>query len=448
MNKNDLVDIELARDDITGCQIDSLTIHTKIKKLLKLIDSSDISNINKIKISKFLAHNTHDYIKLSLDKCDIIIRNMTEVITISNEIQDSIRLNYLRYKNEYISFNISLNIYQNNIKNILSTISYFQILKQMLKSNRCEETIKTTILQEFETIFQHPDTSIYVKMEIADIYLLNNKIERGDEMLAIIRGLQNQRHGQREMPDIEEVGYIYLGRTGPSQNTIYADTQNVHNTKINSSVIDACIYLISVESCPPFDVEIVKNDLCSICTCDQRAMTSIDTVLERIQIDTSLFRSGDNSFTLHNLFSALWSFIEKHTHKNEIKKILVQEIIAMSKYCSTGHLSRFINVIQGFHDIPDLKIKISNEDQVNAVIINFLNITILQEESDEISDSMISKNKQPFLDFVKTKMNEKIPSIILEYDLSTEEHEHIINSVKKYTRYEEWIMSDGVISYK
>ena len=450
MNKDDLVNIELSKDDFTGCQIDSLTIHTKVKKLLKLIDSPDISNINKIKIAKFLSYDTYDYIKLSLDKCDIIIRNMSEVITRSGDLQDSIRLNYLKYKNEYISFNISINLYRNNIRNVLSIISYFQILKQIMRSSKCEDTMKISILQEFETIFQDPMTNIHIKMEIADIYLLNNRIRRGNEMLDIIRdtqrNVQNQAHvfGEREL----DRGNIREDDTSPSTHkTIYSDTQNVHDTNINSSVINSCVHLITMENCPPFDIESVKNELFSICDDDIRSKRAIEIVLERIQIDMSVFRSGDNSFTLHNVFSALWSFINKHTDKDEIKKILVQEIIAMFRYCSTGLLSRFINVIQGFHNVPELDIKISSRDQISAVITNFLNMTIMEEDLDEIFESMISQDKQIFLDFVKSEMNEKIPSLISEYDLDTQDYEDIVYSVKKYTKYEDWSVTDGILSF-
>jgi hypothetical protein len=449
-DKNKLVIEELSKDQITGFQIDSLTIHTKVRNLLKLITSDEVSDINKIKISNFLSHTLCDYIKLSNDKCDIIVKNMIPVIMKPNDMLDSIRLNYLSYKNEYISFNISSQIYQNNVKEILAPSSYFQIIKHLLRSNRCNEIIGDALFEDLDSIFRDPGTNIYSKMEIADIHLLNSRVEKGNQLLDEIRLLQRRREEENNFvleddfhEDFEDdVGYEQI------QDTIYSDTQNVHNSVINLSVIQACIYLITLENCPPFSVPGVKEELQNIYPDNLEAQRSIDIVLERIQIDAAVFRHEHDSFTLHNLFSALWSFICKHENRTEIKKILVEEMISMSRYCSTGHLSRFINVIQGFHNLRELDIKISNEEQIKAVVMTFLNLSMSKEDSDEINDSIVGDNKKPFLEFVKSKMNEKIPSIISEYNLNEEEVEHILNAVKKYTKFENWILTDNIINFE
>ena len=44
----------------------------------------------------------------------------------------------------------------------------------------------------------------------------------------------------------------------------------------------------------------------------------------------------------------------------------------MTKYCTTGHLSRLINVLQGYTDDKKLSIVISDEQQIKAVIYNYL----------------------------------------------------------------------------
>lgn len=67
-------------------------------------------------------------------------------------------------------------------------IPYFQILKYIMRNSRASEEIRATIIEEFETLFVDPHVNGFIKMEIADIFLLNNRTVRGNEMLSVLRG--------------------------------------------------------------------------------------------------------------------------------------------------------------------------------------------------------------------------------------------------------------------
>ena len=73
------------------------------------------------------------------------------------------------------------------------------------------ERIKTLILDEFEVLFNDNNVTSDAKMEIADIFLLNKREERGHQILAVLRGYR--------VNDISNTS------------TIYDDSQNVHDKK-------------------------------------------------------------------------------------------------------------------------------------------------------------------------------------------------------------------------
>jgi len=408
----------------SDCIIDSINIGEKVKTLMSLLINTNSNSISKIKITNFLCNKISDIYRLPFTNREIIIRQLYNIIYNDNTLPTPIRLFYLRFKNEQISYSVSCKLYENGIREILQTIPYFQILKYILKSYLIDENMKVLILEEFDNLFTNETTSVYTKMEIADIFLLNSRLERGNEMLHILRTMG---------PVEEPIQQVYLNKT------VYDDTQNVHSTNINISVLKASLHLIDTEHKLDFDQNEVFDALLKISPLNR---ISIETVLERIEIDTSRFSIDDNSFSLYILFSSLWSYIKKHSSSEELKMRLIEEIVSMEKYCSTGHVSRFINVIQGYTEDENLQIRISNKEQIISVVTTYLN-NVLADAQEEVMNSMIEENQTPFLEFIKDKMNEKIPSIIEEYG---DVHEYIISVVKSYSRWEFWNLMNNVLS--
>jgi hypothetical protein len=71
--------------------------------------------------------------------------------------------------------------------------------------------------------------------------------------------------------------------------------------------------------------------------------------------------------TFAELLINILSFIDQHEFKNEIYKILEQEMNDTICKCFTGRMSRLINCLHGFDD--HIVINISNNEQIGNIII-------------------------------------------------------------------------------
>ena len=406
-----------------GCIVDSTNIGNKVQKCMNILIDKNTLNICKMKIAEFLCDKLHNIFYFSIERKDIIIDKITDVIYNDESMPIIIRLLYLRFRNEYISYNISCKLFVNGVREKMSNIPYFQILKYILRSSYTDYDIKNTIFNEFNTLFEDEMISIYIKMEIADIFLLNNKVKRGNEMLDVLR----------------EIELEFDNTVNKSPNTIYNDSQNVHDKSINESVLKACVHLITTYNTHEFDSDNIGEILSEI---SPKHTEDIEIVLNRVNIDTSKFMFEDNTFTMYDVLGALWVYIKKHQYRNDLYIRLTEAIVDMSDYCSSGHISRFISVIQGYTDNENLIIYISNEQQIKSVIFNYLD-TLLRCSDDNIKDSLISDDKSIFYAFIIDKMNDRIPKLIEEYG---HVHDDIIRTIIKYTGLEEWNICDNKLN--
>lgn len=408
--------------------IDSKTIGNKTTKLMKLISDENTSITGKIKIADYLCDKLCDIYRLSLEKHEVICKNLQQAVYDGDNIPIPLRLRYMRFRNETVPYPVSIWLYGNGISKKLQTVPYFQILKYILHSYLVDEETTTKILTEFEELFTDENTSEYTKMEIADIFLLNNRKERGEEMLNVLRtrGLRLEL-GNTETPDAMRMQRLI---------TVYGDSQNVHSHDMNDSVLSACVHLIGLIEETDFDPEEVRSELMRVAPSYKE---QIDIVLERIQIDTSRFTYKSDRFGLLSVFSCLWTYIKRHPSKDELLLRLVEEIDAMARYCTTGHVSRFINVIQGYTNDEKLQVRISDKEQIKSVVAHYLN-TVCEKAGDEVLDAMMGGDQTPFYKFVETKMNDRIPKIVEEYG---DVQEHIVEAIKSYTKWDNWSLMDN-----
>jgi hypothetical protein len=414
------VDYLFDKKEVNGCIIDSVNMSKKIKTCMSLFTNKNTESTSKIKIANFLCNKIYNIFFMSSDNKKIIASSLTEIVYYKQEMVLPLRLGYLRFRNQEVSSRISIDLFKKGIRLKIDQIPYIQILKHILKSEHSTDIEIRNILNEFEMLFENPTASIYTKMEIADLFILNNREQRGHEMLNLIRVFQQR------------------GRVIKENDTVYSDSQNVHNNTVNESVLNACSYLIKQEQVFEIRMDNVRNELLEQFPIYTR---SIESVLTRVEIDTSRFRSGIHAFSLYELFSSLWNYINKHKHKTELFKRLVEEISSMALYCATGHLSRFINVIQGYTEDPSLQIKISDKSQIKSVVSTYLD-KLLFVADDKITDSILENDKNPFYNFISTSINLKIEEWIKEYG---EIQEHIISAVEKYSRWDYWTIKDNIL---
>jgi hypothetical protein len=204
------------------------------------------------------------------------------------------------------------------------------------------------------------------------------------------------------------------------QQKIYNDSQNVHANNINNTVLDACIKLISDYKVK--DEKKYMTDSKNILLKKFKHNYSIiEKIYRNINKNKAKFGNYDSKFSLQTFYCSLFEFIKRHKNCDEILKILIIEFQSMDGYCSTGHLSRLLNSIQGFTD--EYSIKISDRDRVNAIVTHNIN-KLLQKESEKVLNGMIDKqNNEEYLKFINTT----IEKIIVEFELDRDIALDVVN---------------------
>ena len=192
--------------------------------------------------------------------------------------------------------------------------------------------------------------------------------------------------------------------------TIYQDSQNVHNSKLNESVIE-CLETLHKkysEKIKTYDIQTIQQILCLKYTDHNiEIISGIDYILESISV------FGKSQISLLNAFLYIWLFILDNP-SDDIELRLIEELKEMKGLCSTGHLARLINVMQGFTQDENLIIKISNVDQINAVVKNYLTTELQRCDDEKVLDGMLTGDEK-FVEFIRQKVSEKIFTWQQEY---------------------------------
>lgn len=414
--------------------VDSLNLGKRVRACIRALKSKNTECAGKLKLAEFLCNKLFGIFYLSEEKRDIIVDELEKTILNADPtiIPITLRLYYLRFRNELVSYKVSVKLFRNGAIDKLPIIPYFQILKYILRSSHRDDKVKVDVLNEFDSLFDDDDVSMYTKMEIADVFLLNGRVTRGNQMLDILRELEYTM-----VRDANDANNVAMYRRVM---TVYDDSQNVHGTNLNESVLSACVRLLELESPDGFDSKKVRDILVEISPANT---DQIETVLERVEIDTSRFKSDDNMFSLYDVFSSLWSYIQNHKSRDELYKRLIEEMTTMYKYCTTGHVSRFMNVIQGFTNDEKLCIRISAQQQIKAVISNYLD-KIMGDAPEAVMDAMIDEDQKLFYDYIVEKLNTRIGILVKEYG---DIHSHIIHAVKAYSRWDYWSFDKNILSW-
>lgn len=197
----------------------------------------------------------------------------------------------------------------------------------------------------------------------------------------------------------------------PVIKTVYEDKQNSHNSVINQSVLKVAMIL-----CKKYNDIYNDNILEGIYAfLIQKFKDKAEVLLKNMSFineNTSYF-SEDKYLTLKRIFVSVWFWISEHKDFEHLQHRFVEEIEEMNDYCTTGHLARLINVIQGYTDTDELNIKISLQAQCDSVVKQYLT-TKLIESSEKIQEGLLTGNDE-FIAFVRNTIKDKIREWILEY---------------------------------
>jgi len=130
--------------------------------------------------------------------------------------------------------------------------------------------------------------------------------------------------------------------------SIYNDNQNVHDHNINDNIKQTLLQL-SGEKLQDRNAQLQAMNTISMRVSE---LSKIDPNRQRIQ--TSLFRFFTDTtqfsagMTLLDVIYIVWKRIEKSQYKEELEKRLIEELNEMSGLCSTGFLSRTLNILSGW----------------------------------------------------------------------------------------------------
>lgn len=205
-----------------------------------------------------------------------------------------------------------------------------------------------------------------------------------------------------------------------SLQAITEDSQNVHHTSINEHVKQVVRQIVL--DYPPYD------SIWNVMTSEiQKRIhswrhTNLET-LKFIKNNPSTFTIG---ITLKSLLISVFLFI---THQSEdlreqLYQRLNEELDEMRGKCSTGHLSRLVNVVQGFSE--KYTIQIHPEREIKSFIYYHLNKK-LQDAPEDIQEGM-SEGSTAFKDFILNSENQTY----FESRFGTEHSEYISTCIQEY----------------
>ena len=189
--------------------------------------------------------------------------------------------------------------------------------------------------------------------------------------------------------------------------TVYDDSQNVHDKNINKCIMDRIIILM--EDKDSDEKGILSLDSIDVINRIQTFLIDkgytdpiIKESLDRITIDCAIFTH--KKARLRDVLHRVWNRIMKMKNdQDEAIKRLVEELIDMNGLCSTGHVSRIVNILSdlegGFSSV-----KISWKQQIESNIRARLTNKIKSRNNvdDILSYIVEDKNKyNQFLDSIK-----------------------------------------------
>jgi hypothetical protein len=252
-------------------------------------------------------------------------------------------------------------------------------------------------------LLQHCEINSDIKTEIQEIiFSFANDVEmdynlRADAADTLI-GLGDEEYKIKGREII-----MLLGRIGGDSKTIFQNAQNVHTDEIEKSVYEILEYLLLYPTLKinniPIDFDYIEKEIKQIETYKNSQKDEINISLNRIKLDRTLYSKFNN--TLSNVLIKVWSYIIGHKDKEQLIIRLLEELVDMSGTCSTGYLSRLVNVLSGFDD--KFNIRISFEDQIisnfngrlNAFVKKIMNddSPFYKEKLNDVVELYINSNK-------------------------------------------------------
>jgi len=269
--------------------------------------------------------------------------------------------------------------HNNQIKKIPKEISYLTQLQQFHCSfNEIKEIpieiCYLTRLQEFFCYHNQINAipkEIHYLIHLQSFWCDNNVINEIPIEIMNCIGLTIFHFENNEIDYIQPQIIRWLNTMHHSQK-IYADTQSVHNHSIQEGVSNSINYITSIK--PSIQIEQLKELIFNNQYLNEHVKRLLFEYIDNKEVHTIL------NITFEELLLSVYDFIEKNENKEELYKIMNDEISESNCKCFTGRISRLINVLNGYDE--HIEIHIADNEQIGNIIILIKNE--LGENYDEI----------------------------------------------------------------
>jgi hypothetical protein len=470
-NISEIFKLEAVKSLLLYCEVEPLPEknETEEEKKIREYNTEElrIRNIKRIES----AYNALDYICTLFDKSDISIPCQIDAIFILMKSQKHKENANLYFKNIINNENIDCDF---RYKTILSLEKQDIEEYKFFMHNACLEFLK------------NPKNKTMYRI-LSSQYLLQNYSENIDDIQDIILSFANDNDldynlradaadtllnlgSEKYKKDARDI-IICLGKVGGNVKTVFENAQNVHTSEIEKSVSEI-LQVIIITPIIKIDDKYIdityiediiskflkekkckntcvnnenineKEKFCSKeCEINVNKENKINISLNRIKMDRTLYSNS----TLLNIFIKLWCYIHLSEFKDEMMKRLFEELEDMSGTCSSGFLSRLVNVVSGFDE--NLSIRISWQDQIISNFVARLNSLaqkILERNSpfynqklNDVIELFINENqkiKKHIISNINDKSTENIKmSIIIEEFLKTHKETKIQHCVEIFS---------------
>jgi len=283
----------------------------------------------------------------------------------------------------------TFNCCRNQITEIPKEISYLTQLQEFwCYCNQIKEIPKEIMHLTQLTLFacgtnqikEIPKEISYLT-QLHEFYCFNNQIKEIPKEISYLTQLQIfccSNNQMKEIPieiincryltnfyfDGNEINYIqpqirrWINRLKHGQQ-IYIDTQSVHNHSIQEGVSNSINYITSIK--PSIQIEQLKELIINNQYLNEHVKRLLFEYIDNEEVHSIL------NITFEELLLSVYDFIEKNENKEELFKIMNDEITEANCKCFTGRISRLINVLNGYDE--HIEIHIADNEQIGNIII-------------------------------------------------------------------------------
>lgn len=325
--------------------IESLPSPIKLE-LIKTLLESEINKENTIKIATSLFNDE----RLECEyRYDCIVRITKDIKKYIKKYIEQIYYNFITYQKNHTRYRIMCSQY-------------------LLTDKKSEHREKT---MEIISSFCLDETLDY-----------NLRADAADTLL---------KYGDKKHKDIAKDIIFLLGRENSLDKTVYGNRQNVHDEDIESSTLESLRFIFSINTAVNYTFEDVCDYILeTINDLEENSKNSVKSSILRISLDQSLY----NGYNLRSILLKIYTIISNHKDSLSLKNRLIEELIDMANTCSSGHVSRLVNIFSGFSidentNVVNLKIGIKKE--IQSVLIAKINYRIKKIEDENVKEKILEE---------------------------------------------------------